>query len=570
MRVSVVGLRFDRFEPSAHALFSFSEQQLQDITLKIRKQTRSDACIVIATCDRIEVWCENTHADLAEPMLRAFSLPVLTWNKEIYHITSEDLLGHLFQLASGLLSPLFGEDQIISQLQHSLVRSRLCGCSSSLFEYLFRQAISAAKEVQTHVDLQVPDESVASFVFDKINQIHTEKVLIIGSSALSRLVATSLLNHGYAVTMTIRDLDKADFLLPEGITAIPYDVRYSVIPEYRVIISATKGMEYTVDQKLSSSDHVFIDLAPVKDIDPTLGLRDGIEIITLEDQKISFPKREQATVIAQEILDKRIEQTLQYLNYRKQVEPIQILAEQAANDLVYRLNSQLGANHLDDAFRETLYESARKAFSHQLYLEKKKSIDRTYVDLTKKLVSGGEVYPGDPQILLEPYCTFEDAGYRVTKLQFGSHSATHMDAPSHILESGRTLDTLTVSRFFATAYILDCSSFSAITVKELESLPESCDAVLFYTQGNSFLTEAAARYLLQMGIRIFGFDTPDCDEEGTLIIHNILLSSEALIIENLENLPMIFNKIVELICLPLLYTDADGAPVRVVAQVVNA
>jgi len=120
--VSVLGIRFDQFPPSIHTKFSFTEEQLASITIKLRKQTRSDAVIVLSTCDRVELWCENPKIAVKEPFLRALSLPVLTWSEHTYSIIGEDAIDHLFSLTCGLLSPLYGEDQIISQVHTSLFR----------------------------------------------------------------------------------------------------------------------------------------------------------------------------------------------------------------------------------------------------------------------------------------------------------------------------------------------------------------------------------------------------------------------------------------------------------------
>ena len=69
------------------------------------------------------------------------------------------------------------------------------------------------------------------------------------------------------------------------------------------------------------------------------------------------------------------------------------------------------------------------------------------------------------------------------------------------------------------------------------------------------------------GCRLFGFDIPNPDEEWDLSfrLHLRILGSDGIIIEKLANLEPILGKRVDLVCLPLLFKDADGAPVRVVA-----
>ncbi|MGE4453963.1 MAG: cyclase family protein [Sphaerochaeta sp.] len=566
--LSLLGIRFDQFPPDVHTLFSFSDEQLKAITLKVRKQTRSDATLVLSTCDRIELWCENPKVSLEEPVLRALSLPVLTWRTHTYRIAGDDVLDHLFSLSCGLLSPLFGEDQIISQLQISLQRSRLIGCASAQMEYLFREAITTAKAVQSQVDLQKPEQTLCDAVEALLLERGEEKrVLVIGSSAQARLVSSHLAQRGYQVCMTFRDLEKADLLLPKGVQALSYDDRLSLFPQYPVVISATKGMEYTVESSSVEGPHLFIDLAPVRDIDPELAKRNGVKLFSLEDFSVPLPFREEATQQARAIINKAKQQVLLYLSYRQSVETIQHLATQAASDLVFRLNRQLESSSLGPAFPEVLYETARKVFSHQLYEMRKKEAGSKHYDLSMRLESAVASYPSDPDTIVRPYHTIDKEGWRLTQLSLGSHSGTHMDSPSHLLKDGKSLDQYPLSRFFATAYVLDCRGMHTVREQDIPPLDKTCDAILFYTGGTTHLLPKTAQMLLERGIRLFGFDAPNCDVDGDLSfpVHHALFNRDALILENLTNLDLIVSRMVDLICLPLSFKDADGSPTRVVA-----
>ncbi|NLK05120.1 MAG: hypothetical protein GX315_02030 [Spirochaetales bacterium] len=96
------------------------------------------------------------------------------------------------------------------------------------------------------------------------------------------------------------------------------------------------------------------------------------------------------------------------------------------------------------------------------------------------------------------------------------------------------------------------------------------DAIIFYTaSGDSsfMLKQEAVAHLLEQGVRIFGFDIPNPDGEADMAfpLHHQILAADGLIIENLTNLEPILGKCVELVCLPLLFKDSDGSPVRVIA-----
>ncbi|MGE4465025.1 cyclase family protein [Sphaerochaeta sp.] len=568
--LAVAGLRFDQLGSEHFASFSFSEEQLLDACVQVKKRTQSNAVVIVCTCDRVEVWYEQAKTDVAEPFLRSLSLSILAWKPHVYLKHGQEALEHLFLLGCGLLSPLFGEDQIISQLMASIDRSRLAGCASPLLEYLFREAVTTAKRVQASVDLQVPDKTVADFVEAQLASLVQKRILVIGSSSLARLVSSHLATKGYEVTMTFRDMEKADLLLPDHVRAIAYEQRFSSLETVAAVVSATKGMEYTLTYEQVKGPLLLIDLAGVPDIDPSLAGKEGITLVRLDYESFPLPRREEAKAVALSLIGTDVAKVNAYLAYRKDVPLIQDRAEQAALDLLYRLHHQLKEHEASDALRQIIYESARKAFSHQLYEQKKSEAAVRRFDLTRVLTDGQQGYAGDPPVRLSAFHTLEQEGWNLTQLSFGSHSSTHMDSPHHMLEGNRSLDTYPPDRFFATAYVLDCTTLDRLGIQDLPSSELGYDAIIFYTEYGKracTLTQEVVTHLLEMGVRLFGFDIPNPDGEGDLSfpLHHQILSADGLIIENLANLGPIVGKRVELVCLPLLYKDADGSPVRVVA-----
>jgi len=561
--LTIVGLRFDHLGPDVQEQFSFEESRLREACVKIKKQTQGKSVLLLATCDRIELWCEQPKSETIEPLLCSLSLPPLAWMHETYSISTDALLMHCFSLACGLESPLFGEDQIISQLQQAYERSLSAGCASSLLSYVVREVVTVAKQVQTRFDLQVVDQSIAEGVLSLIAGHESQPVLVIGSSALARSVASHLVQHGFVVYMTIRDEQKADYIVPPKVVAVPYEQRFSYLSLCHVVISATKGMEYTLTKDQVAGAHLLIDLAPVRDIDPLI---EGV--FCMEDLAVELPEREREKQKALHLIEAACEKVEQYILYRSTVGELQSLAVDAANDLVYRLQAPLkkfGEGSGD--FARIVHETARKAFSHSLYAQKKSQAKRCHLDLSKPLENGQIGYDGDPTVVISPFHTMEKEGWRLTHLQFGSHSATHMDSPAHVLPNGMYLDEIPVSRFFATACVLDCSMGGDITIEMVSSVEPDCDAILFYTRGNAYLTGGTTTYLLERGIRMFGFDAANCDRPGdlSLPIHHAILGRNALILENLANLEQILHKTVQLTALPLSFVHADGSPARVVA-----
>ena len=209
------------------------------------------------------------------------------------------------------------------------------------------------------------------------------------------------------------------------------------------------------------------------------------------------------------------------------------------------------------------------------------------LDLTHTIREDMPVYPGSPQPVFQPTGNLLRNGYRETLIQFASHTGTHMDAPSHMLSHGSTLDVLPVSQFCGRAQVVDVSALppgGIITAEFLRSLNGavlSTDFVLFYTGWERrWGTDAyfedtfpvpdkeAAQYLVSCGLKGVGTDALSVDTLATpeRPAHKTLLGGGLVIVESLCLKKVMGRKDMRFFALPMKFMDADGAPVRAIAE----
>jgi arylformamidase len=204
------------------------------------------------------------------------------------------------------------------------------------------------------------------------------------------------------------------------------------------------------------------------------------------------------------------------------------------------------------------------------------------VDLSRALESGMPVFPGDPEVELEPAGALPP--WRVTRLHLGTHSGTHIDAASHFVPGGTTIDRYPLERFVLPALVapIDAGAGEAITWSSLAAvLPGQLDglAVLLRTGwdahwgsdqalGHPYLSEEAASALVAHGVRLVGTDALNVDatEAGTTHVHAALLGADVLIVENLTGLDALESGRTYLcVFVPLRIEGADGSPIRAYA-----
>jgi len=201
----------------------------------------------------------------------------------------------------------------------------------------------------------------------------------------------------------------------------------------------------------------------------------------------------------------------------------------------------------------------------------------TVVDLTHPISTEMPVYfPWHPKTEIERTATYKENRCEVRRLSIGSHSGTHIDAPSHVFEGMPTLDQYDPALWYADAQVLDFTGRAPgqeITRDELRAkfnrkgmgvvVKTGWDVRFgekdYYATYPPLSTEAA-EYLVEMGIPVLAADTP-----FTLDVHYIILKHGIPLITNLNNTGRLAEGFIKLISAPLLIKGGDGAPARVLA-----
>ena len=174
------------------------------------------------------------------------------------------------------------------------------------------------------------------------------------------------------------------------------------------------------------------------------------------------------------------------------------------------------------------------------------------IDLTHTITPEMPMYPGSAAPSIKPTGSLTRDGFLETQLTIASHTGTHMDAPSHMLPRGSTLEVLPASQFCGRAVVLDVSDLpprSVITadyLREQNGTIRSADFVLFYTgwerkwgtgayYDDDFPVpdQEAAKYLVSCGLKGVGTDALSVDtlRDQQFLAHKTLLDG-GLVIRN--------------------------------------
>jgi arylformamidase len=205
-----------------------------------------------------------------------------------------------------------------------------------------------------------------------------------------------------------------------------------------------------------------------------------------------------------------------------------------------------------------------------------------YYDITLPISAAMPVWPGDPSIHIQQISSLVNGGkLNISRLEMGTHTLTHVDAPRHIKDQGLTVDRLPLDLLIGPAVVVEPRyEGNLITATDLGELGvRGAQRLLIKTRNSDLwmggpyefetdyvsLSKDAAPWLLAKGIKLVGVDylSVDAFDSEELEVHRTLLEKGVVILEGL-NLSQVPEGRYQLVCLPLKVRDGDGAPARVV------
>src|SRR5690554_2067206 len=120
MKIKMTGIDFNKAEIEYREEFALTKAKQARFLESIQKNFNILGCVIINTCNRMELWisCDkNIDADPYEILCNLYQVDLQEYKD--YFTKREDLeaIIHLFELACGLRSKVFGEEQILSQVK---------------------------------------------------------------------------------------------------------------------------------------------------------------------------------------------------------------------------------------------------------------------------------------------------------------------------------------------------------------------------------------------------------------------------------------------------------------------
>lgn len=302
MHIVVVGLNHKTAPVEIRERLTFNATELPLAMKQLNKQKSILENIIVSTCNRTEIYAVVDQLHTGRYYIKSFLSEWFNIDKNeispfltIYE--NDAAVEHLYRVACGLDSMVLGETQILGQVRSSFFEAQEEQTTGTVFNHLFKQAITLAKRAHSDTEIGANAVSVSYAAVElakKIfGQLTNKHVVILGAGKMGELAVQNLHGNGVErVTVLNRTLEKAEQLAEKfNGTAKPMDMLESVLTEADIVISSTGSKDYVitesimakVEKKRKGRPIFLVDIAVPRDLDPNLSKLESVFLYDIDD-----------------------------------------------------------------------------------------------------------------------------------------------------------------------------------------------------------------------------------------------------------------------------------------------
>ncbi len=297
MNIGVVGVNHNVAPIDIREKVSFTDV-LKIECLNLLLDSEIDEVVILSTCNRSEIYIQGKDIEgkikIVERFYEEF-FKLSNIQQYLFSKQNKEAVRHLFNVTAGLDSIVLGEDQILGQVKEAHEFSMQLGASKKVFNKLFREAITTAKDIKNTTKISQQPLSISyigvKFLKNKLRSIEGKSALVIGVGKMSQLTMKHLEEEKIGkIYVSNRSHNKVEEIKEDfkNIIPIEYSDRYEIIKDVDIVISATASPHIVIKyNEMPKTDKkvYMMDIALPRDIDPKINEIENIEVYDIDDLK---------------------------------------------------------------------------------------------------------------------------------------------------------------------------------------------------------------------------------------------------------------------------------------------
>jgi len=295
-----------------HKLANFSFKDVSAACKSFMEISSVSECVIIQTASRIEVFTvgnvqrgeipdarrvEGKNLDINKILKTWASLVELNqfdldhWDQTLEIYKNVDVYENLLRLASGLESFVVGKEEIIEELQESILIARQAKTSGKILDKLFDSCIRIATNIRESTgigkDIVTVGDKAVKLTEEYVGDIGKKHVLLIGTGETAGLVAKALGKKDYPFDVTSMTIERATgFSEKMGGKPIEFEGVLPGFDKFDIIFVATTADAFLITfdkinrvmEKKKKGTLIF-DLSEPRTVDETISSIKGIKFV---------------------------------------------------------------------------------------------------------------------------------------------------------------------------------------------------------------------------------------------------------------------------------------------------
>ncbi len=285
--------------------------------------------IVLSTCDRVEIQAASPDPEASgrvvrDLLMRASGQPAEAIGDQLYQLSDDAAVRHIFAVAASLDSQTIGEPQVLGQVKDGHRFAQAHGMVGGELDALLQAAYGTAKRVRTETEIGHRPVSIAAaagrIARDVQGDLESASVLVVGLADMGEIIVEQFRTAGaarFVMTGPSRRTEAA--ARRGGYTFAPFETLDHAMKDAEIIVAAAGTGRFLIapeamEKALAMRRRrpvLLIDAGVPGDIDPSVAELDGAFLFTLDDlERVAMEGRSTRGAAAQgawEIVDQEVE-----------------------------------------------------------------------------------------------------------------------------------------------------------------------------------------------------------------------------------------------------------------------
>ena len=302
-RIFLVGSTHHNAPLEVREKLALSNEDTDQIYTYFKKSSAIEECLVLNTCNRVEIYAvsqsstDEVYENVINFMSELHGMESEFYEKYSFYKEGENVIEHIFEVASGVDSQIIGENEIFGQVKKSYKMAGVHGTVGKMLNRVFQKSFQAAKWIRSNTAISKGQVSVGNICVDLAVRIfgHLQdcNAMIIGTGEVAEKTIDALKSRGcHSCSVTGRNLEKSKELAETyNGTVVDYDTYQKSLHLYDIVIASTAAPEIilkkeTIAKSIAKKKGLpifFIDLAVPRDVDPEAADLESVFLYNMDD-----------------------------------------------------------------------------------------------------------------------------------------------------------------------------------------------------------------------------------------------------------------------------------------------